>query len=277
MGVGEWLLIFYGAAWSGLWLVAVAVQVASLIHVVRTGRPLWWLWVIFMFPLIGVAAYAWLEVRPSLGKLDWQSLLWRLKSPAERIRVREANLEDSSTIKNRLALADELHAAGRFDRECQILEEGLRGAFKDDPELLMRLAQAHLEAGRPAKAEQQLEMAIPDRSPDAQLNHALLQARIAAALNRTEEAESNFQHLVSRKRSEAPRYYYAEFLLRQGRISHALPILKDIVQQYRRGTVVWRYQERRWFYAAKRLLKVAPRAAASPTASLVKADAAQVH
>ena len=73
------------------------------------------------------------------------------------------------------------------------------------------------------------------------------------------DAETLFKELVARKRSEGPRYYYAEHLLRNGRRDEATSILKDILHQYRRGTVVWRFQERKWYYAAKRLLKSKPK------------------
>ena len=69
------------------------------------------------------------------------------------------------------------------------------------------------------------------------------------------EAEPLLKELVARKKSEAPRYYYADFLIGQSRRDEATGILNDILRQYRRGTPVWRFQEKRWFYAAKRLLK----------------------
>src|SRR5262249_50838896 len=141
-------------------------------------------------------------------------------------------LEESTTIRNRLALSDELHAAGQFDRECTVLSEGLRGAFKDDSHLLMRLSEAHLEAGRPAEAEKLLALAVPDKSPDSQLQHALLKARVAAAGEHAAEAEALFKELVGRKRSEGPRYYYAEYLLNTGRRGEGTAMLKDILHQY---------------------------------------------
>src|SRR5262245_23002011 len=236
----------------------IVAQIACAIHVIRTGRPYWWLWIIFCFPLIGLAAYLFLEVRPSLGKPGFQALLWNLKSSAERISILEHELEESTTVRNRLSLADELHAAGRFDRECEVLSEGLRGAFKDDATLLMRLSEAHLEAGRTAEAQQQLAKAAPEKSPDSQLQYALLKARVASHQGNG-DAESLFKELVAKKRSEAPRYYYADHLLRTGRTGEATSILKDILHQYRRGTVVWRFQERKWFYSAKRLLKSPPK------------------
>lgn len=244
----SWLL-------SSAWPLILAAQIACAIHVLRTGRPYWWLWIIIAFPLIGLAAYVYLEVRPTWGKISWHALLWNLKSRRERIAILEHELEESTTIRNRQALAEELHAAGQYDRECTVLAEGLRGAFKDDPHLLMRLSEAHLEAGRLTEAEQFLTLAIPDKSPDTQLQHALLKARMATASGRPDEAERQFKELISRRRSEGPRYYYAEHLIRSGRHGEGTAILKDILHQYRRGTVVWRHQEKKWYYAAKKLLK----------------------
>jgi len=270
---GAYLLLWRSALLSAFGPVVVAAQIACLIHVIRTGRPYWWIWILFAFPLIGLAAYVYLEVRPSLGK-DWvHTLAWRLKSPRERIRLREAELAESTTVRNRLTLAEELHAAGQFDRECEVLADGLRGAFKDDATLLMRLAQAHLEAGRTSEAAEALSKAVKEKSPDSQLQYALLQARLAAAEGRDDQAEREFQELIARRRSEGTRYYYAEFLLCRGRREEGVAILRDILHQYRRGTVVWRYQERAWFYAAKCLLKAPvtmPRARA-PVASTVGA------
>src|SRR5262245_61386637 len=205
---GLWLLWHNSLLSLGGPLIIVA-QIACAIHVIKTGRPYWWLWIIFCFPLIGLAAYLFLEVRPSLGKPGFQAMLWNLKSASERIRLLEQELEESTTVRNRLALADELHAAGRFDRECEVLSEGLRGAFKDDATLLMRLSEAHLEAGRTPEAQQILEKVVPEKSPESQLQFSLLKARVASYTS-DGQAEVLFQELVARKRSEGPRYYYAD-------------------------------------------------------------------
>jgi hypothetical protein len=256
--MGSYWLLWQSSLLSIAWPLVVAAQLACVIHVIKTGRPYWWLWIIFGFPLIGLAAYLYLEVRPSLGKHGFQTLLWNLKTCAERIKILEAEMAESTTVRNRLALADELHAAGRFDRECEVLYEGLRGAFKDDATLLLRLAEAHFEAGRVEKAQELLKTIVPEKSPDSQLQFALLKARVASRQGNA-DAERLFHELIGKKRSEGPRFYFAEHLLRRDRASEAIPLLKDILHQYRRGTVVWRYQERKWFYAAKRLLK-SPRA-----------------
>ena len=51
-----------------LWTLSIAVQVASAVHVVKTGRPYWWLWIIIIAPGIGAAVYFLAEVVPDLHR-----------------------------------------------------------------------------------------------------------------------------------------------------------------------------------------------------------------
>ena len=233
----------------------LAVQVVCVIHILKTGRPYWWIWIIWGIPFLGLAAYVYLEVRPSLRKFNMETLLWNFKSSPQRIRILQQQLEDTTTIKNRLALADELRRAGQYDQECQVVEMGLRGPFADDAQLLLRLAEANLEGGRAQQAELLFLKIVPERSSDFLLRHKLLKARILGTLGRDGEAEPIFRELVGSKKSEAPRYYFAQYLLRRNQPAEATAILRDILYQYRRGTQVWRFQERQWYYATRKLLK----------------------
>lgn len=247
-----WLLTSVG------WIV-VPFQIACVVHVIKTGRPYWWIWVIIAFPFIGMVAYAIIEIRPSFGKLNWQALWWRLKSSQQRIAYRREQLEYAPTVKNRFLLAEELHDAGQHNEECNVLAEGLQGAFKDDGELLLRLSQAHLEAGRVPEAAATYARIAPDRSSDFQARYKLQQARLLGASGENIKAEAQFQELLKQRRSEAPRYYYARFLIATRRGPEGTKILQDILHQYRRGTRVWRHQEGEWYFAAKRTLRTVKR------------------
>jgi hypothetical protein len=255
--------LVHGVMFSVFGPVIFVIQIICVVHVFKTGRPFWWIWIILALPPIGIIAYVIVEIRPTMRKFDVQSFLWRLKSPQQRIAILDAQLEHSPTVKNRLALASELHQAGEFDRECAVLGEGLRGAFKDDAQLMMRLAQSHLAAARVEEAHQLIEKTTPDRSSDSQLQLALLKARVAAQQGKFAEAEPIFQSLIERGRSEAPRYYLADAMLQSGRTADGQALLRDILYRYGHGTPVWRYQERPWFYAAKRRLKQRDTAAAN--------------
>jgi len=240
---------------SGGGFVLLAAQVACVIHILKTGRPYWWIWVVWGIPLIGLAAYVYLEVRPSFRKYNVQSILWNFKSSPERIRILQEQLQDTTTIRNRLALADELRRAKRFDQECQVVQEGLRGPFSTDAQLLLRLAEAKLEGGWTEEANDLFSKIVPERSAEFQQKYRLLRARLLGALGKDQEAETIFREMVTSKKSEAPRYYFAIYLLSRKQKEEALTILRDILHQYRRGTQVWRFQEREWYYAARNLLR----------------------
>ncbi len=243
--------------WSSFGWLTMALQLACIVHVIKTGRPYWWIIVILAFPLIGIGVYILIEVRPTWRRGNWQAWLWKMKRPGQRIAIREDQLEHASTIKNRFLLADELSAAGQFEKECEVLAAGLQGPFKDDAELLLRLSQAQLDAEQIAAAAKTFASIQPQRASDFQLRYKLLQARLWGAQGENTQAETLFHELVAQRRSEAPRYYLAELLLETRRPQEAAEILEDILRQYRRGTSVWRYQERPWYFAAKRLLKKA--------------------
>ena len=241
--------------WTYSWPVVMVVQVACLVHVVRTGRPFWWFWIIMGFPLLGAAAYVIFEVRPSWGRLDWQSFVWRFKNAAARIRIREAQFDASPSVSSRMALAAELHAHQQFDRECEVLAAGLVGPFRNDTSLLLRLAEAHLASGRTLEAESCLNQCTEKLRSDEQIKIRLLHARILSLKARFADAEAIFRDLTTRRRTEATRFYHAESLLREGRTNEARELLNDICKQYRRGTIVWRKQELEWHVAARELLK----------------------
>ena len=251
-----WMYWGYGV-FALLMPVVLVMQIVCVVHVFKTGRPYWWMWVILWFPVIGVIAYVICEMRPSWRSrgISLDKLMWQLKSPDQKIATREAVLDQSLTIKNRLLLATELHEHGRYEREIEVLSDGLRGAFKDDNELRLRLVEAMLESEQIAEAAQLLKKIEPDESQEQRQRHKLLAARTAANQGQHEEAERMFEELLARNDSEAPRYYHACHLLKKGMSTEGRGILQDILQKYRRGTVVWRHRERRWFYAAKRRLK----------------------
>lgn len=235
-------------------LILLAVQIGCFIHAIKTGRPFFWLWLLFMFPGIAVIAYLLIEVRPTMGKLDWQSIRWKLSSPAERIRVRRDELRHSNTIKNRYRLSDELIAAGNHEEACRVLTDGMCGVFADDAELMLKVAKTHLDCGRIDQARDLLSRLRPLQGVDFQYEYQLAQARVLAGQG-DPRAEEAFQALMSPHRTEASHFYYAKHAFEMGRKDEAQQILRNILQRYRSGTTVWRFQEKEWYQRAKRLAK----------------------
>ena len=124
MGASTWLF-WQSSLMTVLWPVVVVAQLACLVHVLKTGRPYWWLWIIFGFPVIGLAAYIYLEVRPTWGKVSWQTVLWNLKSRRERIASALRDL-DRAVIDDRNSAA----RARRIDDDQKPPGAGRRAASR---------------------------------------------------------------------------------------------------------------------------------------------------
>lgn len=243
---------FYGHSLVYGWPLLI-LQLACLVHVVRNGRPYWWIWIIMGFPLVGALAYGFVEIRPSWGQMDWQAILWRLKGARERIRIREQVFEEAPTADRCVALATELRGNGMHRRACEALSAGLVGPFRSDTTLLLLLADSHLELGEPDDAQSCLDRCCERLRNDEERAISLARARILSMQGRLAEAEPLFRDVTKGRRSEAPRYYHAEALVQAGRVDEANAILDDMLKRYRSGTPVYRRLERDWFHAARRL------------------------
>lgn len=60
-------------AYPAISLLLMVVNLYFIVHAVKTGRPYYWIWIIFAMPVLGAAAYFIVEMRPTLRRVDWQS------------------------------------------------------------------------------------------------------------------------------------------------------------------------------------------------------------
>ena len=49
-----------------LLIASVLLQFVCLVHMVRSGRPYWWIWVIMIGSYLGVAVYFFTQMLPDL-------------------------------------------------------------------------------------------------------------------------------------------------------------------------------------------------------------------
>ncbi|HVS53431.1 MAG TPA: hypothetical protein VHD62_13830 [Opitutaceae bacterium] len=226
-----------------LWLA----QLALLVHVLKTGRPYWWFWILISAPVIGGLAYAVIELAPALrgsgGTLNWKPRAWR-------IRDLRTTLEETDTVKLKLTLARELLAAKQPDEACKVAEDCLTGVWRDDPHTLAAVARYRLEVGQSAAALGALDKV--DVSHDRMLaaEVALLRGRALVEAGRHAEAQESLRRIAATYIGEEPRYFLAVSLHATGATAAAREIWSDIRQRFRRANSGWRRAERRWFKLA---------------------------
>ena len=129
-----------------LGLLILGAQVLCVTHVVRTGRPFWWIYLIVFAPLVGTIVYLAVEILPGLyrGPTARQvaSRVVRVVDPYRGVREAWRRLELSPTVQNKTALAEEYLAAGQPQDAVALYREALTGIHATDPSLMLGLSRA---------------------------------------------------------------------------------------------------------------------------------------
>ncbi len=233
-----------------LWLF----QLALVVHVLKTGRPYWWFWILLAAPVIGGLAYVFIELLPDLrASSGGGSFLW--KPRAWRIRDLQEELEETDTVKLRLRLAAELLAADRRPEAAAAAVECLRGVFRDDPHTLANVSRYLLEAGKFAEALPLFAKIRIESDRMLEREVAFLRGWALVQAGRDAEAIPILRAAESVSLGEQPRYYLALSLQQSAQTPEARIIWEDIRKKFRRCNRSWRRAEKRWFKLAGERLK----------------------
>jgi hypothetical protein len=237
-------------------LVILLVQIGIAVHALRTGRPIWWLFVILFFPLLGALIYFLVEILPemrasrAIGRLGGD--IAKVVNPDSGLHRRAEELAVCGSIQNKLALAQECMRRGHIDEAIKLYESAREGQFADAPDVLLGLARARFANGEPAAARALLEplaASHPDYYPQ---DVAILKARAADAVGDSGTALHELEALLDRAIGLEARYRYGEILARTGDKQKARDELKGVVdhaRQFRIGPT-----ERPWAKRSRQLL-----------------------
>jgi hypothetical protein len=242
-------------AYPLLSFLLMAVNLFFIVHAIKTGRPYYWVWIIFMMPVLGAAAYFFVEMRPNVRSIDWAGLRWRFASPSARIGVLKDVVENSPTVKNRTRLAQEYESQLQWFLAAQTYRECLSGVFDNDPRLLISLASALLENGNSKEAYEIASTLPAQRDFKLDDDRKLILYRSQAAVGVMDSAIVGLEDLATRKSGFAPRYYLAQAKVAGGKDSEADEDLQKIIRTFRNGNALLRKHEQQWYLAATKLLK----------------------
>ncbi|HEY0768600.1 MAG TPA: tetratricopeptide repeat protein [Steroidobacteraceae bacterium] len=241
-----------------LLILSIIVQVALIIHVVKSGRNQIWIWVLALLSLPGAVAYIAVEVLPELLRSRAAQRtargLRKAMDPGRELRRYEDEARVAGNVASRQRYAEELLRHQRYDEAIGQYREALAGLYEHDPNLMLGLAQAQFGKGDAAAARATLDELIqrnPDfRSPAGHLLYA-----------RALEAEGNVPKALEEYAVLAPSYpgaeasvRYAQLLQAQGRRAEAQKVVRELLEQARIAPSHYRRAQRPWLDAAERLL-----------------------
>jgi hypothetical protein len=241
-------------------ILSIAVQVAFIIHVIKTGRNSLWIWVLIIPVLAvpGMIAYFFVEVLPELMRSRTAQRTARgfkkAMDPEGDLRRFENEARVGGNVASRQRYGDELARHGRHDEAIAQYRSALTGLYEHDPNLMLGIARAQFAKGDATAARATLDDLIrlnPDfRSPDGHLLYA-----------RALETEGNIQKALEEYKVLAASYpgaeaavRYAQLLQSQGRQAEAQKVARDLLEQARIAPAHYRKAQRSWLDIAQRLI-----------------------
>lgn len=172
------------------------------IHAVRHRQPLYWLFILFAFPLLGSLVYFFAIYLPNSrlqrNALKAVSAAARAIDPQREVREARVLYEETPTAQNRMRLAAALLDVGDAPAAAAEYEACLTGPFAADPDIRFGAARAFVECQRYADALrllQPLRQERPDFRPEPV---ALLFARAHAGSRQAAEARAEFESAEAR-------------------------------------------------------------------------------
>jgi hypothetical protein len=239
-------------------LVSIALQIACAVHVVRSGRPLYWIWILFIGSYLAVIVYLLVAVVPDLRNdprsRQAASKMLHTIDPDRRRRAIQQRLEIADTVDNRRALAEESMRMGDYANAAELYRSVLKGMYATDAAFLLGLAQAQANSNDYAGAHATLETlfsANPDyRSPDAEL----LRARVLEARGDQDAALEHYRDLATSYPGEEARYRYGALLKQCGRFGEARTVFRDMLVRAKNAPRYYKKKEAEWLGAAQREL-----------------------
>jgi hypothetical protein len=237
---------------------SVLLQFACLVHMVRSGRPYWWVWVIMLGSYLGVAVYFFTQILPDLrhdpaSRRLVRNVRDRIDPEHQRRRIAQ-QLDVADTVENRRRLAEESLRLGDYTNAAELYQSVLKGIYATDPLFLLGLAQAQAGLEQHAAARDTLDTLIranPDfRSEDGHF----LYARCLEALGENDRALEEYEALSRSYPGEEPRLRYGLLLKSLQRHADARRVFEDMLKRAKVAPKYYRRKEQAHLDAARQEL-----------------------
>jgi hypothetical protein len=244
---------------SPILLLSIALQIACCVHVVRSGRPLYWILILLMFSYIAVAIYVIAAVIPDM-RHDPRARgglrkVRRTLDPGRERRDAARRLDVADTPDNRRRLAEQHLQHGEYAEAAALYEGALRGLYRDDPDLMLGLARAQHGLGQPQQCRQTLEALIAANPAYRSHDGHLLYARALEDVGALDEALHEYESLAAGYPGEEGRVRHGLLLARLGRDDDARSAFEGALRHAAASPRHYQREQRDWIERARSELK----------------------
>lgn len=244
---------------SPILILSILLQVGFAVHAVRTGRPIYWVFILLIGSYLGVAIYFFAEVLPDLhsshGSRRVVGGLRNRIDPERKKRQASRQLEVADTAENRRQLAEQSLLSGDYQQAMELYRSALTGLYQTDPTLMLGLAKAQFALDQPEDARRTLDGLIAANPSFRSSEGHLLYARATEAAGDTEAALHEYETLAPGFPGEEGRVRYALLLKRQGNTEKANELFRESIRRASLAPKYYRREQHELIELAQRELK----------------------
>ena len=242
-----------------LFILSIVIQVAFIVHVIKTGRNTIWIWVLILLPLAGMLAYIIVELLPEMmGGRTGRRVSRKLQSvvnPNRHINEATRNYAVADTVENTIRLAEECLSKGLYQDAKPLFEKALSGIHEDDPDFMFGLARAEFGLNNFTATKSILDDLIV-KNPNYKNVHAhLLYARAVEELGDQAAALKEYEVLDGYYPGPEASYRYAQLLRQKGDAEKARGVLEKIVNLSNTSGKHYNTIHKQWISKAKSELR----------------------
>ncbi len=196
--------------------LSIFIRFIFVLHVIKTHRDTKWIYIIVIIPVAGSLAYLFLEVLPNLGKSRATqkagNAVFDILDPKRNVRYRREDLEVSNNIDNIINLAKECNRSGMYDDAIGLFCKARVGIYKDDPVVMLGLAESYFSKNEFQLAKDILEEIIEKNPSFKSQDGHLLYAMTLEGLEQFEQAFEEYSILVKYYTGPEAKYRHALLL-----------------------------------------------------------------
>jgi len=234
------------------------IQIALIIHVLKTDRSRIWIMALLFMPFIGGLAYLVIELIPEFsGSITGQRTVRNVKqtlNPGAGLRRHEAAWNQSPNVDNGRRYAEALLDSGQTDEAEDIISQALTGLFETEPTLLLLKARLQFEKDQTGKVTNTLET-MRKHNPDFRSAEGhLLYARALEKEQRVREAIREYSSVSGYFPGAEARYRLALCLATDGQDSAARREFESILNDAKLAPAHFRKAQKPWLDAVKKEL-----------------------
>jgi hypothetical protein len=236
----------------------ILIALYFAVHAMRTGRNMYWLIILFSFPLLGSVVYFVVEMLPELRNSrsvrNAGHALGQLLNPERELNEAQAAFELSPTANNRARLANALLARGNAAAAIEHFRASLQGVHANDPALLLGYAQALFDNDNLPEACRALEQLRGNKERLPTQDSHLLYARALAASGEKAKARDQYDRLIAYYAGPEARCRYAAWLADEGDAERALALYREVANEARLMKGHYRSLHAHWLRQAEQAL-----------------------